>query len=97
LRDEILLIHGGWSDWVMMIDDFEVPGDHGYGYDDYGSEGRLNLSYLPLDRMRDTSIFFPAAPSKTETGYRRGCVILSSGKLVTDRLISLSRLRVFHP
>lgn len=34
LHGELELIRRRWHDCVVMIDDFEVPGDPGYGFDD---------------------------------------------------------------
>ena len=36
LREELEIIFENWSDAVVMIDDFMVPHDSGYGYGDYG-------------------------------------------------------------
>lgn len=35
-----------WSRFVAMIDDFEVPGDAGYGFDDHGPGRALTLEYI---------------------------------------------------
>src|SRR6185503_7616085 len=36
LSEEINVICQKWVDYVVMVDDFQVPDDPGYGYDDYG-------------------------------------------------------------
>jgi hypothetical protein len=36
---------------VAMIDDFRVPGDEGYAYDDYGPGKALTADYLPTYRL----------------------------------------------
>ena len=54
---------------VVMIDDFQVPGDPGYGFTHYGGTP-LNLDYLP--ELPGWTRFFPAAPSSEETGATRG-------------------------
>ena len=43
LREELELITRHFAKSVVVIDDFEVPGDPGYGFDDYGPGKRLAL------------------------------------------------------
>jgi predicted O-methyltransferase YrrM len=76
LREELQIIHGGWSHAVVMIDDFAVPGDPGYHYDDYGDGKALVEDSLPP--LPGWSLRYPVAASDMETGARRGsCVLLS--------------------
>jgi hypothetical protein len=75
LRDELSIIHQGWTDWVAIVDDFKVPDDPGYGYDQY-REVSLELDYLRLDRLAPIRVFWPSARSESETGARRGCAVL---------------------
>ena len=77
LRDELSLILRHWRDPIIVIDDFEVPGDSGYTFDDYGDGKRLTLGYLPSEPLQDMVVFFPSLPSHLETGARRGCVVLA--------------------
>jgi hypothetical protein len=85
LRGEIELITRAWQDSVVMIDDFAVPDDEGYGCDDYGPGRRLDLDYLgPVARL-GWSTFFPTVPSAVETGWKRGCVVIAQGT-ATQRL-----------
>lgn len=76
LREELEIIARRWPKSVIMIDDFEVPGDPGYGYDDYGEGKRLTESYLPAEVLNGWTLFYPAAPSAEETGARRGSCVL---------------------
>jgi hypothetical protein len=51
LLDEMELIFSAWHDAVVIIDDFQVPDDSGYGFDDYGPGKALTLDLLrDLDR-----------------------------------------------
>ena len=76
LRQEIEIIVKFWQGVCIMIDDFQVPGDDGYAYDDYGLDKRLCLDYLePLSQFGLTA-FAPSLPSSRETGGKRGCVVL---------------------
>jgi hypothetical protein len=76
LGEEIAIIIQSWKNAVIMIDDFQVPGDPGYGFDDHGPGKELIRSYLP--RMPGWRIYFPAASSAEETGSRRGCAVLAA-------------------
>ena len=69
---------------IVMIDDFEVPGDTGYGFDEYGPEAKLAAGYLPSDALAGWSLHYPAASSREETGRRRGCCVLVSPSLNQD-------------
>lgn len=92
LYEEVAIIGENWSNAVVMIDDFEVPGDVGYEFDDYGHDRRLSLEYLGNDVRSNWSIFFPSRNSLDESGYRRGCVVLCSRSLADD-LAKISSLR----
>lgn len=77
LREELQIIAENWKEVVIMIDDFQVPGDPGYGHDNYGPGKELSMHELAaiFDRL-DFVPFFPAQPSTSETGAKRGCVVL---------------------
>lgn len=83
LRDEIQIVVRAWEQAVVVIDDFQVPGDSGYAFDDYGPGMRLDTSYLPMDSLAGWGLFFPAAASVTETGARRGWAMLVSPSLLS--------------
>lgn len=96
LYEEMELIGKNWTNAIIMIDDFEVPDDAGYQFDDYGNGKKLSLEYiLPLIRS-NWSVFFPAAKSEEDTGLKRGCVVLFNKKLETaaSKMISL---RLYEP
>ena len=92
LAEEIDIIFSNWENSVIMIDDFEVPGDT-YGYDDYGPKAALNGDYL--DRLGHKGIirFYPTLPAAEETGSKRGCVVLCNSRKTQDMLVSLGSLR----
>ncbi|HEV3143611.1 MAG TPA: hypothetical protein VGZ47_06955 [Gemmataceae bacterium] len=71
LRDEVSFIVSRYPNALILVDDFAVPHDPGYGFDDYGIGRRLDAEYLaPLsDRIL---IFYPTVLSEEETGARRG-------------------------
>ena len=81
LYEEVEIIGSNWENVVVMIDDFEVPGDAGYAFDDYGEKRKLCLEYLGSGLTSSLSVFFPDRKSSDETGFRRGCVVLGSRSL----------------
>jgi hypothetical protein len=94
LREEVALIASCWSDSVIMIDDFEVPDDPGYGADEWGGH-RLCLAYLPPLPTLNLEAFFPSTPAAADTGDPRGCVVLSPPSLAA-RLRALPSLRAYQ-
>ena len=79
LREEIGIIADAWPEFVIMVDDFQVPGDDGYGYDDYGPGQALTIDYITGTMIdKGLAAFFPFASSHDETGYhKRGCVVIA--------------------
>jgi hypothetical protein len=78
LREELELIFRDFENFVVMIDDFEVPNDPGYEVDDYGPGKRLSLRDFPLHKDGRITCYFPARAASQESGLRRGAIILSS-------------------
>jgi hypothetical protein len=99
LAEELRIVAGGWEDAVVMVDDFEVPGDPGYGFDEYGPGRQLTESILPGDALSRWDVFYPAAPASTETGSRRGSAFVVSPSLTTVVAGSplLRRSETFQP
>ena len=79
LSEELLLIDSAWRRAVVMVDDFRVVGDDGYGFDDYGNGKRLSAEIIPP--LSGWSTFYPALSSSYETGMRRGCCVLVTESL----------------
>lgn len=77
LAEELAVISAFSRDHVVMVDDFEVPFDRGYGYDDYGPGKALTLDYLSGAQAGEA--FFPSLAASSETGWRRGSVLLGAG------------------
>ncbi len=84
LREEILIIITHFKFPCIIIDDFKVPFDAGYFYDDYGPGKVLSLELLEGVIGPNTLIAFPATPSELETGARRGTVILIPNEMISD-------------
>jgi predicted O-methyltransferase YrrM len=81
LWEEISLIFARHPAPVVMVDDFRVPTDLGFAYDDYGRGKCLSVSNLRETVTARPAIFFPNYASGDETGARRGSVVLAQGEL----------------
>ncbi len=93
LREEVDLIFRNWKRAVVMVDDFRVPDDLGYKFDDYGEGKSLSLEYLDLIAHLGFTSFFPALPSSEEPGYKRGWVVLAIDKYSIGQLREISQVR----
>jgi hypothetical protein len=93
LAEELELVFSRCTAAVVMIDDFQVPFDAGYGYDDYGPGKALVPRYIaPVVSEHGLRVFYPSTPSAEEGGARRGCVVLAKHPSVISALSSLSLL-----
>jgi hypothetical protein len=93
LAQEIHLAFAHWREAVVMIDDFAVPDDPGYGFDDYGPGKALTLGYLRKSAVLPSAVWFPECASIRETGARRGCVILARAAELIRRIDRVTTLR----
>ncbi|MGE3961925.1 MAG: hypothetical protein AB7F65_09620 [Dehalococcoidia bacterium] len=93
LRDELRAAQQHWRDWVILVDDFEVPDDPGYGFDDYGEGKRLNLEHIEAVIGERAVRYWPSVRSADEAGSRKGCLVLVSESLAAtvDQLHTLRR------
>lgn len=93
LGDEIETIISTMTDFVIMIDDFQVPDDPGYGFDKYGPGRNLDLGYLRRFAGKGLFAFLPSCPSAKETGARRGCIVLTATADIASAFRSVPALR----
>jgi len=93
LADEIEAVTSAMTDFVIMIDDFQVPDDPGYHFDAYGPGKVLCLDYLRPFVDRGLFVFLPSRPSAEETGARRGCVVLTASVNIAIALRKAPALR----
>jgi len=96
LVEEISLIASCWEKFVMMIDDFQVPGDDGYGYDRYGAFKKLNISLIRRSmKKHDLGAYFPAVSSEEEgvLSKPRGFVILMRNDEYANPIKTISLLK----
>ena len=92
LAEELEIVFGACPNAIVMIDDFRVPFDDGYGYDNYGAGRSLTAELIePAVGTYGLQIFYPSTPSVLETGERRGCVVVA-GNTVAPPLASLPLL-----
>lgn len=78
LREELAIIFAQDIRAVVMIDDFQVPDDPGYAYDDYGPGKALTLEILDGLKGAQRAFFFPSLAAEQETGARRGVCVISN-------------------
>lgn len=93
LGDEARLVRDRFPNSIIFIDDFQVPDDPGYRYDDYGPDQRLTLDYLWPAIAPNAAIYFPSTPSEEETGARRGSVVIASAAGINGVLDEMPGLR----
>ena len=95
LAEELDLVFSNSPAAVVMVDDFQVPDDSDYGYDDYGPGKALTAAYIAKAVTEHSlAIFYPATPGAIEQGKRRGCVVVARADMQGGRLQSLDRLRL---
>jgi hypothetical protein len=93
LRKELEIISRKFSSWTAVIDDFKVPEDAGYGFDDYGAGRILDMDYIRQCKINDVMAFFPNVRSEWETGAKRGCVVLTANKDLAEKCRALPLLQ----
>jgi predicted O-methyltransferase YrrM len=93
LREEATLALKHFAKALLLVDDFSVPDDPGYGFDDYGPDMRLTLDYLLQGDLSSLTVYFPSTPSHLETGARRGCVVTTFNPELVAILDQIKMLR----
>jgi hypothetical protein len=76
LLDELRIISSVARDTIIVIDDFAVPHDLGYGYDTYNG---TPLAMSALNLPRSFTAGYPAISATAETGARRGTLYAGVG------------------
>jgi predicted O-methyltransferase YrrM len=97
LLGELERIFSSRQEYVIVIDDFRVPSDEGFGFDSY-SHIALEWDFIAptiLKQGQPPSVWYPAYPAHLETGAKRGFIMLASGNLTENisTLIPSSLLR----
>ena len=94
LQEEIKIIFNNWPLSVIMVDDFKVPDDPDYIYDNYGIGKELSIEYLDTLSYLNFSAFFPSKKGNSETGLKRGSVILVKDKDLVEKVKTFSSLKI---
>ena len=93
LAEEVGIVFQHWPRAVVMVDEFEVPGSS-YTFDDYGPGKALSLEYLtPVLLRHGSHAFFPSATAESETGAKRGSVVLCADPDVAATLTTLRSIQ----
>lgn len=94
LAEELDIVFSALPRAVVMIDDFAVPDEPQYGYDDYGPGKALVADYIaPAVQRFGLGVYYPSLPASEETGSRRGCVVLARRQDYPDLSGRVPRLR----
>jgi hypothetical protein len=94
LREEIELIFNNYSNAVVVIDDFQVPDDPGYGYDAYSEEDQITERYLSRARVpRSLRYYYPSTKAENETGAKRGWAVVVDSSQIGRELDGISLVR----
>lgn len=94
LYDEMRIIIANFDSFLVVIDDFKVPGDSGYGFDDYGSSKALTAEYLRGVGDGTLPVYYPRLPASKETGARRGWAVIGRGPTVISALEALDDMLI---
>src|SRR5437667_12875111 len=95
LAEELEIVLSRCPAAIATLDDFEVPFDPGYRYDDYGPGKALTASYIaPIMSRYQLQTFYPSTPSAAESGLRRGCAVLAKEAVHGKALALLAPLRL---
>jgi predicted O-methyltransferase YrrM len=87
LPEELDIVASSWPQAVVLVDDFQVPDDPGYGFDDYGVGARLTSASLPPS-VDDWERLYPVTRANQEVGARRGCIVLVGPDIDAGPLLS---------
>lgn len=94
LAEEMDIVFSACRRAVVIVDDFQVPDDSGYSYDDYGVGKALTHEYVAdCVRKHDLAVYYPAIRSEQETGSRRGCAVFVRNQEMRDVLDTVTLLR----
>jgi hypothetical protein len=97
LREEISIIFQSFEYPCVIVDDFKIPFDSGYSFDDYGPGKTLSLEILEGLLSPEIQVAFPSTASNLDTGACRGAVILmrkdSSDVIASTNMVRLADFR----
>ena len=83
-KNELTALASWGGNWVAIIDDFKVPGDPSYGFDQYG-EIAVDLTLIP--NSQGIQIFVPKISAETETGAKKGTAYVFGSRYTDLELV----------
>jgi hypothetical protein len=94
LADELGIIFASCHSAIVMIDDFAVPDDEAYAFDDYGAGKALVETYVaPAVQKFNLVAFYPTITGREENGMKRGSVVLAKRATADKFLRKVTSLR----
>ena len=93
LRDELRTILPRMRAAVLVIDDFQVPDESGYAFDDYGAGKALTMEYLDASLSEEAAVYYPSTPALQETGHRRGWAVVTANPEMAAVVDSIALVR----
>ena len=95
LREEFDIIFEACPRAIVLVDDYEVPDDPEYSFDDYGAGKALDAAYAaPSMATHGLSMYSPHRRAADETGARRGCAVFVQRAAMEDVLGGVALLRL---
>lgn len=92
LRDELGVLTN-WSNSVVMVDDFKVPFDEGFGWDKYDNEREICMRYIE-DSIGTNAVYFPNYSAAEEgVGIARGYCVIPMSEHIANILDGVRLLR----
>ncbi len=93
LQEEIAIIASNWEKYVIMIDDFKVPDDSGYGFGSYGTLEKINMP--SLYQRYGLCANFPVIRASQETQPPTGSVVLMQKDTYSQVGKTMKTLRLY--
>lgn len=94
LLKELEFITSNYKKNLIIIDDFQVPEDDGYGYDSFNGK-KLNFKLIKNSLIGKNFIYFPKISSKVETGKLRGYILITNYEEAKNKLDEIEELYLF--
>jgi predicted O-methyltransferase YrrM len=94
LKEEISIVASNFDKFILMIDDFQVPGDSGYAHDNYGTLDYIDMAQLK--KKYNLCSYFPSAPSSEEPRPPTGCVVLARNTEYANGLRKIGSLKRYE-
>ena len=96
LKEELSIITSKRPNSLIVVDDFQVPNDPGYNFDNYGKGKILDFkNFGSIFSKLSLYAFYPAANSSSETGYKRGYILLTNSSEIFILLKNLKSLNSY--